>query len=101
MRALDREQKKATLIRFGVFAVAKFSAAPHDDLMGKMKVRLNEEGAARLQGALLFWESYAAMNRCLDDEQRKSTFIAGYVVGWERNERPPLPSENVIDVEFN
>ena len=68
--------------------------------MSKMKVRLNEKGAAILEGAHLFWESYAAMNRCLDDEQRKKTFIAGYIVGWDRNEHPPVTGENVIDVDF-
>ena len=68
--------------------------------MSKMKVRLNKEGAARLKGAHIFWESYAAMNRCLYDEQRKKTFIAGYITGWDRNERPPVTGENVIDVDF-
>jgi hypothetical protein len=70
-------------------------------LMSKVKVRLNEDGAARYQGALLFWESYAAWNKCLDDEQRKNTFIAGSMTGWERNERPPPPGENIIVAEFS
>jgi hypothetical protein len=48
----------------------------------------------------VFWESYAASNKCLNDEGKKAAFIAGYVLGWERNERPPLPSENVVTVDF-
>ena len=38
----------------------------------------------------------AAWNKCPDDEGKKAAFIAGYVVGWERNERPPLQSENIV-----
>ncbi len=68
--------------------------------MTTLKVRLTEEQAARYQAAEVFWESYAAWNKCLDDEGKKAAFIAGYVVGWERNARPPLPSENVVTVDF-
>jgi hypothetical protein len=65
----------------------------------KLKVRLTPEQCARYEAAAVFWESYAAWNRCADDERRKESFIAGYVVGWERGEVPPLPSENVVPVE--
>jgi hypothetical protein len=65
-----------------------------------LKVRLTEEQVARYQGAQVFWESYAAWNRCPNDEGKKAAFTAGYITGWERNERPPLPSENVVPVDF-
>jgi len=48
----------------------------------------------------VFWESYAAWNRCLNDEDKKAAFTAGYIMGWERNVRPPLPSDNVVAVDF-
>jgi hypothetical protein len=65
-----------------------------------LKVRLTEEQAARYQAAEVFWESYAAWNRCAADENKKAAFVAGYVVGWERGVIPPLPSENVVPVDF-
>lgn len=68
--------------------------------MTKLKVRLTNEQAARYQAVKAFWESYAAWNKCLNDEGKKAAFTAGYVVGWERNERPPLPSENVVPIDF-
>jgi len=68
--------------------------------MTKLKVCLTKEQAARYQAVQGFWESYAAWNRCLDDEGKKAAFIAGYITGWERNERPPLPFENVVVVDF-
>ena len=54
--------------------------------MTTLKVRLTKEQEAALETAQVFWESYAAWNKCADDEQRKNTFIAGYLVGWERGE---------------
>ena len=68
--------------------------------MTTLTVRLTKELAARYQAAEVFWESYAAWNKCLNDAGKKAAFIAGYVVGWEQNERPPLPSENVVPVDF-
>jgi hypothetical protein len=65
-----------------------------------LKVRLTKEQIARCQAAQMFWESYAAWNRCLSDAGKKAAFTAGYVVGWEPNEHPPLPSENVVPVDF-
>jgi hypothetical protein len=43
----------------------------------KLKVRLTEEQVARYQAAEVFWESYAAWNKCLADEGKKAAFIAG------------------------
>jgi len=68
--------------------------------MTKLKVRLTEEQVARYQAAETFWESYAAWDRCLGDERRKADFTAGYITGWERGAIPPLPSENVVTVDF-
>jgi hypothetical protein len=65
-----------------------------------LQVRLTKEQEAALEAAQVFWESYAAWNRCPDDQNKKAAFIAGYVVGWERGEFPPLPSENVVPVDF-
>jgi hypothetical protein len=68
--------------------------------MIKTKVRLTKRGAPRHKGAVIFWESFAAWNKCLDDERMKAAFIAGYMSGWERNKRPPPPAQNVVAVEF-
>jgi uncharacterized DUF497 family protein len=55
----------------------------------KIKVRLTKKGVSSRQAALVFWESYAAWNKCQDDEGKKAAFVAGYITGWERNARPP------------
>ena len=73
--------------------------APMDQ--AKTKVRLTKQGAARYKGAVIFWESYAAWNKCFDDERMKAAFIAGYMTGWERNQRPPPPAGNVVPVAFD
>jgi hypothetical protein len=65
-----------------------------------LQVRLTEEQEAALEAAHLYWSSYASWNKCAEDEQRKNTFIAGYLIGWERGAIPPLPSENVVPVDF-
>jgi hypothetical protein len=65
-----------------------------------LNVHLTEEQIARYQAAEVFWESYAAWNKCLNDEGKRAAFIAGYVVGWERNTIRPLPHENVVPVDF-
>jgi len=65
-----------------------------------LKVRLTKEQAARYETAQIFWESYAAWNKWSGDERRQADFTAGYVVGWERGSAPPLPSENVVTVDF-
>ena len=61
---------------------------------------INGRASRSLPSRGSFWESYAAWNKCLNDEGKKAAFIAGYVVGWERNARPPLPSKNVVTVDF-
>ena len=68
--------------------------------MTTLRVRLTEEQTARYEAAEVFWASYAQWNKCVDDEGKKAAFTAGYVVGWERGEVPPLPSENVVPVDF-
>jgi hypothetical protein len=68
--------------------------------MTKPKVRLTKEQVVRYQAAEVFWESRAAWNKCANDDGKKAALIAGYVVGWERNARPPLPYENVVTVVF-
>ena len=65
-----------------------------------LEVRLTEEQAARYEAAQIFWESYSAWNKCPNDERRKADFTAGYVVGWERGSIPPLPSANILPVDF-
>jgi hypothetical protein len=68
--------------------------------MTTLKVRLTEEQVARYEAAEVFWQSYSSWNKCAADEGKKAAFVAGYITGWERNAHQPLPSENVVTVDF-
>ena len=40
-----------------------------------LKVRLTEEQAARYEAAAVFWESYAAWEKCSGDEGKKAASL--------------------------